>query len=339
MMVIGIDLGGTKVTGAIFDSNGETIKKTSLLLEGKTGTEVAQLVKDLIIDFLKYQERGPKHIRAIGICVPGIANIKEGTVWAPNIPGWEDYPLQAEIEELVSRHNIKVYMASDRTCYILGEKWNGQAKDCENAIFVAVGTGIGVGILIDGRIIHGHGDVVGAVGWMALQSPYEEDFEQCGCFETYASGIGIAKQAKKILRAKTPLYRDSSLRNKDIDSITSHDVFFAYMYNDPLAVHVLNKAIEMWGMAAANLVSLFNPEKVIWGGGIFGPAQQFIDKIYDEACRWAQPISIKQVTFEKSLLSGDAGLLGAGYLALSSLNEDRENGMNGNGRGKRYTKF
>lgn len=322
MSVIGIDLGGTKIMGAVFDSKGVVLKKITSLLDKKEGKEVGKLTLELIDELSKYLDKKTDSIDAIGVCIPGIADVKTGRVWAPNIPGWEDYALQEEIERHVNNSNIKVYIASDRTCYILGEKWCGQAKECDNAVFIAVGTGIGLGVLLDGNIIHGHGDIVGAIGWMALQSPYQEEYKECGCFETYASGEGIAKQAVKILRSNAPLYKESALRNKDIESITSHDVFFAYMLNDPLAVHVLNKAIELWGMAAANVVSLFNPEKVIWGGGVFGPAQQFIDKIYDEACRWAQPIAIKQVTFENSLLSGEAGLYGAGYLALKSVNNE-----------------
>lgn len=321
MKVIGIDLGGTKITGSLFDSKGHIIKKISLLLEKKEGKEVGELIRSVIDKLIDYAGDAPEPIRAIGICVPGIANIKTGLVWAPNIPGWTDYPLQEELEKHLAGQDINICIASDRTCYILGESWQGQAKNCENAVFVAVGTGIGLGVLIDGRIIHGHGDIVGAIGWMALQSPYKKEYEECGCFETYASGEGIAKHARKMLRSNAPLYKNSMLKHKDIDAITSHDVFFAYMKNDPLAAYILNKAIEFWGMAAANIVSLFNPEKVIWGGGVFGPAQQFIGMIYDEACRWAQPISIKQVTFEHSLLSGDAGLYGAGYLALKSLKD------------------
>ena len=320
MNVIGIDLGGTKITGSIFDTKGFIVKKVSYLLEKREGEEVGELIRLVIDELIKHLGSNPELVQAIGICVPGIADTKTGQVWAPNIPGWDDYPLQAELEKHVGRYGIKVCIASDRTCYILGESWQGQARDCENAVFIAVGTGIGLGILLDGRIIHGHGDIVGAIGWMALQSPFKEEYKECGCFETYASGVGIAKHAQKILRSNAPLYKQSTLRHKDVEAITSHDVFLAYMQNDPLAVHVLNKAIEFWGMAAANIVSLFNPEKVIWGGGVFGPAQQFISMIYDEACRWAQPISIKQVTFEHSLLSGDAGLYGAGYLALKSLN-------------------
>ena len=100
------------------------------------------------------------------------------------------------------------------------------------------------------------------------------------------------------------------------DSITAKDVFDAYNKNDELAVTVIHNAIEYWGMATANLVSLFNPEKIIFGGGVFGPALQFLDAIYDEARKWAQPISIGQVQLLGSALGSEAGLYGAGYLAL-----------------------
>jgi glucokinase len=93
-------------------------------------------------------------------------------------------------------------------------------------------------------------------------------------------------------------------------------VFAAYEVGDRIAVQVLDKAIQMWGMGAANLVSLFNPEKFIFGGGVFGPAEKFIPRIYDEACKWGQPISMKQVKFSASKVDGEAALYGAGYLAI-----------------------
>ena len=90
----------------------------------------------------------------------------------------------------------------------------------------------------------------------------------------------------------------------------------AYDANDKLAIAVINNAIEYWGMAVANLVSLFNPEKIIFGGGVFGPALKFLDAIYDEAKKWAQPISMQQVKLEGAALGNEAGLYGAAYLAL-----------------------
>jgi glucokinase len=106
-----------------------------------------------------------------------------------------------------------------------------------------------------------------------------------------------------------------ALKEKPVEEITSHDVFAAYRNGDPLAARVLKQSIEYWGMAVANLISLFNPEKIILGGGVFGPAVSLIPDIIEEAARWAQPISSRLVSIEGSALGGDAGVYGAGWLA------------------------
>ena len=106
--VIGIDLGGTKVTGAIFDKNGIIVKKSSSLLEKREGKEVGKLILDLIDELLNYLGGTSGIVSAVGVCVPGIADVKTGMVWAPNIPGWEDYPLQREIETHLKKQNTRV---------------------------------------------------------------------------------------------------------------------------------------------------------------------------------------------------------------------------------------
>jgi len=317
MSILAIDLGGTKITGAIFSNEGAMRGKITHFLDGRSGKEVGKLILRIIDELVASYTQGLSEIQTIGVCVPGIANVKTGKIWAPNIPQWEDYPLHEEIKTHINNPSISINIASDRTCYILGEVWKGEASECKDAIFIAVGTGIGVGIMIDGQVLHGHSDIVGASGWMALKTPYLDEYEQCGCFESHASGNGIAMQAKKILQSSE--YKNSMLRQQPVESISARDVFTAYDQQDELAVKIVDEAIVLWGMAAANLVSLLNPEIIVWGGGVFGPASKFIDRIYAEACKWAQPVSIKQVRFVKSSLTGDAGLLGAGYLAQLSL--------------------
>ena len=298
MAVIGIDLGGTKISAALLTRDGEMICNTYRLLKGATGSEVGRLIAEAIGDLRAQQSQLP--VEAVGVCVPGIVYSKKGTVWAPNIPGWDDYPLLRELETAVGDPTVRIALESDRTCYILGEVWKGAARGCTDAIYLAVGTGIGAGILLDGRVIHGASDIVGATGWMALETPWKDAYKPVGCFEYYASGNGIGTQAK--LRYNDP-------------SKTSYDVFAGYG-TDPVATEILDHAIQLWGMGTANLVSLFNPQKIIFGGGVFGPAVRFIDRIYAEACRWGQPISMRDVQFCASEVGGDAALLGAGYLAV-----------------------
>lgn len=312
MAVIGVDLGGTKVAAALFDRSGNIEAKVVKLLDGAEGEKVAGLVNETILSLMAGNPA--QKIEAIGVCIPGIVYSKKDTVWAPNIPGWDNFPLKARIEAAVNNPEIIISIESDRTCYVLGEVWKGGAKGCDNVIYLAVGTGIGGGILIDGRVLHGHSDIVGATGWMALQNPYHEDYIPCGCFEHFASGNGIALQAQKALRCEKNY--TGVLGCKPVEEVTTRDVFAAYEQGDLVARKVLDKAIEMWGMGAANLVSLFNPEKFIFGGGVFGPAAKFIPRIYNEACKWGQPISMKQVEFSASQVDGEAALYGAGYLAI-----------------------
>jgi glucokinase len=314
MTVLGIDLGGTKLSLAIFTEQGNVLFKKTIALEKREGKEVG----DLVVEEVKKIITTHQNLQSIGIAVPGIYRQKTGTVWAPNIKGWEDFPLLHQLKESTS---IPVTIDSDRAAYILGESWLGNAKGCNNAIYLAVGTGIGAGILVDGKILRGEHDIAGAIGWMALHQPFDEKYVSCGCFEYNASGEGIANVAKEVL-SKASGY-NGILCQKKAEDLTAYDVFAAYKGDDIIAKEVLNVCIRFWGMAVANLVSLFNPEKIILGGGVFGPAVQFIPNIIEEAGKWAQPISIKRVSIEASSLGNDAGLYGAGWQAWQPvLNKD-----------------
>ena len=319
MAVIGLDLGGTKLAAAIFATDGRMLRKQIVTLGQRTGAAVGELVRSQIEELLGVARKEGIGVEAVGVSVPGISHSQTGKVWAPNIPGWDDYPLRTDILAAFKEEPITATIDSDRACYILGEAWQGAARGCANAIFLAVGTGIGAGIMINGEILRGANDIAGAIGWLALDRPFEPKYVSCGCFEHHASGAGLVKVAKELL-AKDKRYA-GPLRNKA--DLIAHDIFEAHASNDPVAAKVLVEAIEYWGMATANLVSLFNPEKIIFGGGVFGPGAQFLNVIYTEASKWAQPISIRQVKFEASQLGGDAGLVGAGCLALRSLGENR----------------
>jgi glucokinase len=320
MPLLGIDLGATKISFAIFSVEGAIISKKIVLLENSSGEEVGKMITVQITDLLTSSKNKRDKIDSIGISVPGIFHVDTGTVWAPNIPGWNDYPLLKEAKSVSG--DIPVTIDSDRACYILGELWMGNARGCRDAVFLSVGTGIGAGILINSEILRGSNDIAGAIGWMALNLPYTNKYKSCGCFEYNASGEGLAKVTREFLMEQNDY--TGELRKKPINEITSYDVFSAYENNDPLATNVINQGITYWGMAVANIVSLFNPEKIIIGGGVFGPAKRFIPSIRKEAEKWAQPISIKQVSIETSSLSGDAGVFGAAYLALQQLNNVRK---------------
>lgn len=295
MPVAGIDLGGTKLAAAAFSDDGEILHRESLPLAGREGSAVGLLIADKLKELSK-----EFHCDAVGVCIPGLYRSNRGTVWAPNIPGWDDYPLRDELSDAFGS-KLRVKIDSDRAAYILGETWRGAARGTRDAIFLAVGTGIGAGILSGGKIVRGHGDVAGAIGWLAIDRPFKPRYKEHGCFEDQASGPGLVRVARDLM---------------DTSYAQTGDVFAAYDRGDEIAAQVIDNAIELWGMVAANLVSLFNPEIIVFGGGVFGPARKFIDRIFAEAKRWAQPIAIDQVRFVASELGADAGLYGAGRLAM-----------------------
>jgi glucokinase len=316
--VIGLDLGGTKLAGAVFTPSGRILSRSVVRLAGRQGCAVGELIRQEITRLLASARAGHLKITAIGVSVPGISHAKTGRVWAPNIPGWEDYPLRRELMAVVPDKRIRIALDSDRACYILGETWRGVAKGCRNAVFLAVGTGIGAGMMIDGRILRGAHDIAGAIGWLALDRPFRREYIPCGCFEHHASGEGLAKVALELMgnyEGSGKSYKVGWLQASK--GLTARGLFAAAGRGDRVARETIAQAVEFWGMAVANLVSLLNPEMIIFGGGVFGPGTKLLGDISAEAKKWAQPISIKQVKLKPSKLGSDAGLYGAASLALA----------------------
>lgn len=315
--VIGIDVGGTKVSAGLFLLDGSIVKKSYRKLEGRSGKEVQLIISALVGELIIKGHQHSLKVRAVGVCVPGISNKESNLIWAPNIPGWENYNLHQELTQLLNDPTIRITIDSDRSCSVLAEMWNGKAKNCENVIFIAVGTGIGAGIVANGTLITGKSGIAGAIGWLGMETQYQKKYDPCGNFEYYASGNGLARSAIEFLKENPSI--KSCLRDIPENKLSAEDIFSAYSNDDEIALITLDKAITFWGISIANLISIFNPEKIILGGGVFGPAKKFISAIYKEAKKWAQPISIDQVSIESSSLKGNAGLIGAGYLAIKSL--------------------
>jgi glucokinase len=318
MAVIGLDLGATKLAGAVFGKDGAIQARAGSLLEGRGGDDVGRLVVEQLRRLREAAEARGETVQAVGMSVPGIAHHDGGTVWAPNIAGWERYPLR-DVLAAEAGAGCAVAVDSDRACSILGEVAQGAARGCRHAIFLAVGTGIGAGVLVDGSILRGAHDIAGAIGWMGLDRPYRAVYDRCGGFESHASGTGIARVARESLEAEPP-YR-GALRAIEPERITAHEVFAAYERGDDLAARVVANAVECWGMAVANLVSLFDPEIVVLGGGLFGPAARELDRIVAEARRWAQPVSFGKVAVRTSELGPEACLYGSGELAWQAARE------------------
>jgi glucokinase len=312
MAIIGVDLGGTKIGSALLADGDNLLFHNKILLGHAAGDEVGGLIHDRIRYLLSEAVQIGVPVTAAGISVPGICH-PDGTVWAPNLPGWENYPLLAQLQQ--SFPGIDFYLTNDRACYILGEVWKGKAKGCKDAIFIAVGTGLAAGIMINGEVLYGSDGIAGAIGWLALNRPFEEKYVSCGCNEYYASGEGIARYARELIAAR-PDYKGVFKSGKEPNAL---NIIEEFDKDEEIAVAVMNNVIAYWGMSVANLVSIFNPEKIIFGGGVFSNnGSRFLDAIYAEALKWGQPISMRQVQLACSEHGDLAGLYGAIYHVLQA---------------------
>jgi glucokinase len=280
--VLAVDLGGTK-TALAHVSAGGTLRTTRTIPAARTLQESIAQIADAVAD-----------AEAVGVIVPGIYTPSTGQAWCPNLWGTAEVPL---LDALRARVRVPLAIDSDRAGYVLGESWLGAARGLRDVAYVALGTGIGVGILSHGRIVHGAHGIAGAAGWFALDPRWQDAYASCGCWESESAGPGIARR----LGVDDPAL-----------------VFQAAREGEARARAVLEEAARYAGMGIANVISLLNPEVVVLGGGVVqGAGDLLLDPIRREVRRWAQPIAVGRCRIELTQLGASAGVLGAARLALT----------------------
>jgi glucokinase len=306
-----IDVGGTKISSALFAREAQMLFKNKIPIDKSKADKPAQQIIQIIQSFENYARAEKNEIQTVGICIPGVVYQKSGIVWAPNIPGWDHYPLKEKIQEKV---RLPLVLDSDRSAYVLGETWCGAAKGMKDVVFLAVGTGIGAGILIDGKVCRGAEDIAGAVGWFALDPDFKKDYVEMGCFEAEASGNSVARKAIRLLRAgESSMMRE--MVSGEIEKITAEVVVKAAEKKDIVAIEIIDSVVGYLAMGIANIISILNPEMIVLGGGLFQAGHLLLDPVRREFKKWAQPLAARSVKIELSQLGEDAGLYGAGKLA------------------------
>jgi glucokinase len=280
--VLAVDLGGTKTATALVDRDG--------VMESRRKFAAAHTLEGSVDQIASAADGAA----AIGVIVPGIYTPTTGRAWCPNLWGTDEVPL---LEALQRKVSAPIVIDSDRSGYVLGESWLGAARGLRDVVFLSISTGIGAGILSDGRIVCGAHGIAGAVGWFALNPDWDQRYARSGCWESEAAGPAIAR-----LFGAT----DASVV---VDAARAHD---------PAARDALVHAARYSAMGIANLISVLNPEAVVLGGGVIhGAGDLLLDTIRSEVVRWAQPIAASRCRIELSQLGEDAGLLGAARLALT----------------------
>jgi len=310
--VIGMDMGGTNTVFGVVDSRGNVVSKSAI----KTGThtDVNLYVQDLYDEMIKLIDAagGSDKIKGVGVGAPN-GNYYTGNIeFAPNLP-WKGVVPFAKL--MTEKFGIPTALTNDANAAAVGEMTYGGARGMKNFIMITLGTGVGSGIIIDGKVVYGHDGFAGELGHTTA---IRENGRVCGCgkhgcLETYCSATGVARSAREILGSTT---KDSLLRNIPVDSITSKDVFDAAMEGDEVAKEIFEFTGKILGQSLADFVAFSAPEAIAIFGGLSKAGDLIMNPIRKHMEANLLPLWKGKVKlFFSELKEADAAILGASALA------------------------
>ena len=300
----GVDLGGTTVKIAYFDEAGMVLDKWEIPTVTKNGGE--QILPDIAASVNGYIEKNALNKGAlvgIGIGVPGPV-VGNGIVKVCDNLGWGTVDVRTILSRLTG---LPVSVGNDANMAALGESWKGGGKDCRNMVLVTLGTGVGGGIVVDGKQVCGVFGAGGEIGHMVLV-PDEPEHCNCGkrgCVEQFCSATGIVRVAKRYLAAHE---EESSLR--DLGNLTAKDVFDAAGVGDAVAQAILEQVYDYMGQFLANICCVVDPQVFVFGGGVSRAGQPLLEGARRAFDKYVYHAS-KEVRFALASLGNDAGAYGA----------------------------
>ncbi|MBO0991755.1 ROK family protein [Bacillus sp. SD088] len=301
---IGLDIGGTKVAAGIVGSEGEVLFKKTVPTPEMGKEEILILLKTIILELIEWADSHKIKLDGIGIGTAGQVHFYEGKVISgtPNIKDWNGVNLR---ENIATYTDLPVFVDNDVNVLALAESVFGTAKGHKEVICLALGTGIGGGILSNGELHRGVWGGGAELGHMSI----DINGETCncglkGCLETYASGTWIGKRMQ-MARQELGLSTD----------VTSRDVFALYRQKDPIAKQVIQTMIHGLSYGIVNLIHLFNPQVVVLGGGVMNEGQWIIDLVQEEINTMGMRSLVDNVEIKISELENESGLIGAAMQA------------------------
>jgi glucokinase len=317
--VLGLDLGATKIAGGVVNSRGELFSNVRLTTPAQGVRKDLAALFDAAHAAVSAAKIPWERIGAVGVGVPGAFDPQTETVWAPNLLGWSKVRLKHLLEDVLRR---PICVESDRNVQALAEAWLGLGAQCRirNLVFLTVGTGIGAGLISEGRLIPGAHGVSGAAGWMVIDRKWKPEYSRLGCLEASGAGPAVAKLGKLAWKQnRTSLI--GTLAKNNAGNITAEVVAAAARRGDQAARRVLEEVGTKLGLGVANIVSLLNPEVVVLGGGLAGIGNLLLAPLRKAVRQWGQPLARRQVRIVISRLGEEAGILGAARHALLKMEE------------------
>lgn len=306
--VIGVDLGGTKIYTALVDLEGNIINEKVVETLAHEGEEaVAGRIINTIDSVIAGVDK--ELIKAIGIGSPGPLDAKKGIIIeTANLP-FKNFEIVKVVKE---RYGLPTYLDNDANVATLGEFMFGAGKGTENMVYVTVSTGVGGGAIINGKLYRGHTANALEVGHMTIA----KEGPRCGCgnvgcAESFASGTAIGNRAKEAVNSKSA----TSLKN--YENVTAKEVFIEAAKGDAEAKRILDSALYYLGITVGNIMTNFDPEKVVMGGGVINGGEIVLETVKKVVAERCLNVFVENCSIEKAKLGGQAGVLGAAALAIT----------------------
>ncbi len=316
---VGLDMGGTNIRTAAVSKNGEVL--LMLRAPARADDAAAETVTNISAQVLALQDaarcKGLGRALAIGVSVPGPLNFRTGVVYAaPHVKAWRGFPLRRHLERVLKR---PIIVENDANAWTLGEWWRGAARGCKNVVLLTLGTGIGGGLIVDGKLVRGRNGMAAELGHVFV----EADGMPCdcgahGCLEAYASASGLRGLLKRRLRCeerKLPApYLD---RN---GAFSARGLTAAARAGDQIAIEMFEVAGRYLGIAIASFINTFNPERVVIGGGVAGALPLMRPAMMREVKARAFAAAVAQARIVKAALGPEGGVVGAAFAAMGETN-------------------
>jgi len=306
----GVDIGGTAIKAGMFDTEGHLLEKWEFTtVKSEDGRALIKSVADFIKEKIREKNLSESMIAGVGVGVPGPVKENGHVLILPNL-GLTDFNIADELGKLLG---LPVKAGNDANNAALGEQWMGSGKGCHSMVMVTLGTGVGGGIIVHGKVVAGNNGAGGEIGHILVNE--EETGHcgcgKCGCLEQYSSATGIVRMAKEYLK-------DSSAKSmlSTCKSLNAREVFDCAKAGDQLALAVVEEACKYLAKALAHIAQVLDPQVFVIGGGV-SRAGEIITKTTEKYYREMVMDALKDTEFRLALLGNDAGIYGAAKLVIA----------------------
>jgi glucokinase len=320
-IIVGVDIGGTGIKIALITPDGELVAKTqepTPLASGEDG--ILQHTADMTRRLLQQHGYSLEQAGGIGVGVPGPIDPEHGIVQqAVNLHWRKPVPLKAKLQSLTG---LLVEVDNDANTAALGEMWQGSGQGAKDLILLTLGTGIGGGVILNGKIVHGINGVGGEIGHITMTAGSGSlcNCGKTGCLETYSSATALIREGRlAALNGASPTLA-ATLKSKG--ELQAKDVLDAAKEGDTTALVIVDQAAMYLGLALSHLGMVLNPARIILGGGVAHAGDFLFTRIRDSFSRFIPfPYVVESTQILPATLGNDAGVYGAGWLIRSRMNE------------------